>query len=147
MLCADLTEPRCAAIRRAIWAVCIATGLVGAARAQENEAPPDPVTFIENCAGDEAIELHAGTDSALLDEPDRAQIHSAMLARYKQLAADGFAPTAIVLWRSPSFGWIYLALKGQAGKPGKLCSAASFSAAQFELTGTLLRKYFLAGRT
>jgi hypothetical protein len=116
-------------------------------RAQADEAPLAPVTTIENCVGDETIELHAGTDSALLDDLERAQIHTAMLARFKQLAGDGFAPTAIVLWRSPSFGWIYLALKSHAEKPGKLCSAASFSAAQFELTGTLLRKYFLAGRT
>ena len=115
--------------------------------AQADQTLPADATFIENCVGSDVVELHAGTDSALLDELERAQIHSAMLARFKQLAGDGFAPAAIVLWRSPSFGWVYLALKSHADKPGKLCSAASFSAAQFELTGTLLRKYFLAGRT
>lgn len=147
MRCSDLTESRHAGLCRAVLIGAIVGGLWGAARAQANETSPDPVTYVENCVGDEIIELHAGTDSALLDEPDRGEIRSAMLARYKQLAGDGFAPTAIVLWRSPSFGWVYLALKSHAEKPGKLCSAASFSAAQFELTSTLLRKYFLAGRT
>jgi hypothetical protein len=140
MLCADLAHFRGALL-------ALACGLSCMARAQADEAPLAPATTIENCVGSDVVELHAGTDSALLDEPERGQIHSAMLARYKQLAADGFAPTAIVLWRSPSFGWVYLALKGHADKPGKLCLAASFSAAQFDLTGTLLRKYFLAGRT
>ncbi len=149
MDCADVTESHRAGICRAVRTVAIAAacGLCGTARAQAEQRPPVPATFIENCVGSEVVELHAGTDSALLDDPERGQIHSAMLARYKQLAADGFAPSAIVLWRSPAFGWVYLALKSHADKPGKLCSVASFSAAQFELTGTLLRKYFLAGRT
>jgi hypothetical protein len=140
MRCADV-----AGFRHAALAMACGLGFVLCARA--DEAPPAPVTYVENCVGSDIVELHAGIDSALLDEPERAQIHAAMLARFKQLAADGFAPTAIVLWRSPSFGWIYLALKSHAEKPGKLCSVASFSAAQFELTGALLRKYFLAGRT
>jgi hypothetical protein len=142
MLRTDLAERRCAALMLAtLWSVC------GRAHAQADDAPRAPATFIENCIGSDIVELHAGIDSALLDAPERAQIHAAMLARYQSLAADGFAPTAIVLWRSPSFGWVYLALKGHAEKPGKLCSVASFSAAQFDLTATLLRKYFLAGRT
>ena len=140
MLCADLAH-----CRRALLALACGLGCWVCARA--DETPLASVTYIENCVGSDVVELHAGTDSALLDEPERAQIHAAMLARFKQLAADGFAPTAIVLWRSPSFGWVYLALRSHADKPGKLCSVASFSAAQFELTGTLLRKYFLAGRT
>jgi hypothetical protein len=119
----------------------------GTAHAAADEAANAAATVIEDCIGSNVVALHAGIDSALLDESERAQIHSAMLARFKPLAGDGFAPAAIVLWRSPSFGWVYLALKGHAEKPGKLCSAASFSAAQFEWTGTLLRKYFLAGRT
>jgi hypothetical protein len=134
-------------VRRTVLVLAAAWGLCCTVHAQAEDAPAAPPTYIENCIGSDVVELHAGTDSALLDESERSQIHAAMLARFKQLAADGFAPTAIVLWRSPSFGWIYLALKSHAEKPGKLCSAASFSAAQFELTATLLRKYFLAGRT
>jgi hypothetical protein len=141
MRCADFTD----LLRHA--ALALACSVECLPHAQADEAPLAPVTYVENCVGSDIVELHAGIDSALLDDPERAQIHAAMLARYQQLAADGFAPTAIVLWRSPSFGWIYLALKSHAEKPGKLCSVASFSAAQFELTATLLRKYFLAGRT
>jgi hypothetical protein len=115
------------------------------ASAQSDEAVP--ATYVENCVGHDMAELHAGSDSALLDEGDRAQVHAAMLARYRQLAADGFAPTAIVLWRSPSFGWVYLTLKAHPDKPGKLCSSASFSAAGFDLTAPLLHKYFFGGRT
>jgi hypothetical protein len=141
MRCADFTGFRHATL-------ALACGLGCALHAQADDAPPAPMTtYVENCVGSDIVELHAGIDSALLDEQELREIHAAMLARYQQLAGDGFAPTAIVLWRSPTFGWIYLALKSHADKPGKLCSVASFSAAQFELTSTLLRKYFLAGRT
>jgi hypothetical protein len=118
--------------------------LTPAAWPQAGEAP---ATFIENCVGSDLIELHAGIDSALLDETDRAVVQAAMVARYAPLAGGGFAPTAIMLWRSPAFGWVYLALNGHPDKPGKVCSTGSFSAAAFGFSGTLLRKYFFSGRT
>ena len=116
--------------------------LAAAARADEL-----PATFIEHCVGSDRIELHAGTDSALLDDTDRAEVRAAMVARYAPLAGAGFAPTAIMLWRSPAFGWVYLALNSHPDKPGKVCSTGSFSATAFGFTGTLLRKYFFSGRT
>jgi hypothetical protein len=118
--------------------------LVPTASPQPSDAP---ATFIENCVGSDLTELHAGIDSALLDDTDRAEVQAAMVARYAALAGGGFAPTAIVLWRSPSFGWVYLALNSHPDKPGKVCSTGSFSAAAFGFTGTLLRKYFFSGRT
>ena len=101
-------------------------------------------TYVENCIGVETIELHAGEDSALLDPADSARAFAAMLKRYPMLERDGFAPTAIVLWRKPESGWVYLALNSHPDKPGKVCSAATFSAGVFEFSATLLRKYFFA---
>jgi hypothetical protein len=118
--------------------------LMSAAWPQGDEAP---ATFIENCVGSDLSELHAGIDSALLDEADRAEVQAAMAARYAPLAGGGFAPTAIMLWRNPAFGWVYLALNSHPDKPGKVCSTGSFSAAAFGFSGTLLRKYFFSGRT
>ena len=122
-------------------------GWLAAARVLAAGAEDAPPTFVENCIHDETLELHAGHDSALLDEADRSEVQAAMVSRYRQLGADGFAPTAIVLWRSPSYGWLYLALKSHPTKPGKVCAMASFSAPAFEFTGALLRKYFVGART
>ena len=122
-------------------------GWLVVARVLAADAEDSPATFVENCIHDETLELHAGHDSALLDDGDRSEVQAAMVSRYRQLAADGFAPTAIVLWRSPAYGWLYLALKSHPTKPGKVCAMASFSAPAFEFTGALLRKYFVGART
>lgn len=130
----------------------VCTGLAGSllcasACAQTDSPPGSSNTYVENCIGAETIELHAGEDSALLDPADSARTFAAMLKRYPMLERDGFAPTAIVLWRKPESGWVYLALNSHPDKPGKVCSAATFSAGVFEFSATLLRKYFFAGRT
>ncbi len=127
--------------------LCAALWNVTGARAQPVDTPPAPPSYIENCVHDETIELHAGNDSALLDEDDRAGVQAAMVSRFTQLAGGGFAPTAILLWRSPVYGWLYVALKAHPTKPGKVCSMATFSAPVFEFTGDLLRKYFFGDRT
>jgi hypothetical protein len=127
-----------------VFAVVLSTAVLSpAAWPQADEAP---ATVIENCVGSDLIEVHAGTDSALLGDSDRAEVQAAMVARYAPLAGGGFAPAAIMLWRSPSFGWVYLALNSHPDKPGKVCSTGSFSAAAFGFSGTLLRKYFFSGR-
>jgi hypothetical protein len=106
-------------------------------------------TRVENCVGSDAIDLRPGEDSAMLDAEDHRQFVAAMTARYPVLGRDGFAPTLTLLWRKPGAGWVYVALRPHADKPGRVCSLASFSAAAFELTPPLLRKYFViaAGRT
>ena len=125
-------------------ALCAALSLAHPLPARASDVP---ATFVENCVHDDTIELHAGADSALLDETDRAGVHAAMMARYTQLAGDAFAPSAILLWRSPAYGWLYVALKAHPSKPGKVCALATFSAPVFEFTGDLLRKYFVGART
>lgn len=102
---------------------------------------------VESCIGSDRFELHAGSDSALLDEVDRAGVQSAMLERYPAFGSDGLAIQAIVLWRKPETGWVYLALKPHPDKPGKVCSAASFSAAAFDFSAALQRKYFAGQRS
>lgn len=119
----------------------------GLAFAQGFVPPSAPAVALEPCVGGEAIELRAGSDSALLDEADRAEVQAAMLQRYPAFGRDGTATSAIVLWRRPDGSWVYLALKNHPDKPGKVCSAASFSAGVFGFTAGLLQKYFYAGRT
>ena len=126
--------------------VLLAACLAGAAAPAAAEPAAVPPTYVENCVHEETMEMHAGSDSALLDEEDRRGVQAAMLSRYRQLDA-GFAPSAIVLWRSPTFGWLYVALQPHPTKPGKVCSLATFSAPVFEFTGDLLRKYFFGDRT
>lgn len=133
-----------------VWWIVVTVGvLLGPAVRAQGFAPPrvPPTVSIESCVGSDAFDLRAGGDSALLDEADRALVQAAMLQRYPAFARDGAALNAIVLWRKPSTGWVYLALKSHPDKAGRLCSAASFSAGVFEVTGTLLHKYFVAGRT
>ncbi|MBX3604216.1 MAG: hypothetical protein KF788_03040 [Piscinibacter sp.] len=111
-------------------------------------APADaPVLAVETCIGQERLELHAGLDSALLDDSDREHVQAAMLARYPAFGRDGAATSAIVLWRRPDASWVYLALKAHPDKPGKLCSAASFAAGVFEFSPGLQHKYFFAKRS
>lgn len=131
------------------WIVVAVGVLLTATVRAQGFAPPTaaPGVSIESCVGSDAVDLHAGSDSVLLDEADRAQVQAAMLQRYPAFARDGAALNAIVLWRKPATGWVYLALRSHPDKPGRLCSAASFSAGVFEVTGPLLHKYFVAGRT
>jgi hypothetical protein len=117
------------------------------ARAQAFVPPSAPALTLQTCIGSESIALHAGSDSALLDEADRARVQAAMLQRYPAFGRDGEATSAIVLWRKPDASWVYLALKAHPDKPGKLCAAASFAAGVFEFSAALQRKYFFARRS
>ena len=137
-------------VNATIGAVCCALAIgLPAPRlaAQGFAATPAPTVTIETCVDGERFELHAGADSAVLDEPDRAGVQSALLDRYPAFGRDGQALAAVVLWRKPDTGWVYLALKPHPDKPGKVCSAASFSAAAFDFSAALQRKYFLGQRS
>lgn len=127
--------------------VGLGAALTCSAQAQGFAAPNAPVLAVETCVGQQQLELHAGTDSALLDEDDRAHVQAAMLQRYPAFGRDGSATSAIVLWRRPDGSWVYLALKAHPDKPGKLCSAASFAAGVFEFSAALQNKYFFAKRS
>jgi len=126
----------------------LAIGLLPSLAGAQGIAPPTaPMVTVESCVGSERFELHAGADSAVLDAQDRAGVQSAMLERYPAFGRDGAALAAVVLWRKPETGWVYLALKAHPDKPGKLCSAASFAAGVFDFSAALQRKYFLGQRS
>lgn len=130
------------------WLVAgFGTALVASLQAQGIAPPHAPALAVETCVGQQQLELHAGSDSALLDEDDRARVQAAMLQRYPAFGRDGSATSAIVLWRKPDASWVYLALKAHPDKPGKLCSAASFAAGVFEFSAALQHKYFFARRS
>ena len=108
---------------------------------------PGPAVALETCVGAERYQLNAGSDSVVLDDADRDGVQAALLERYPAFGRDGSAVSAIVLWRKPDVGWVYLALKTHPDKPGKVCSAASFSAGVFGFSAELQRKYFLGTRS
>lgn len=102
---------------------------------------------IESCVSHDAIEFSIGHNSALLDAGDRLQITAAMQQRYPMLHADGFAPSHLLLWRRPGADWLFVALLANPHKPSEVCFTATFSAAVFELTPVLLKKYFASAAT
>lgn len=118
-----------------------------AANAQAFVPAPGPAVSLETCVGTERYELSAGRDSVVLDEDDRAGVQAALLERYPAFGRDGSAISAIVLWRKPEIGWVYLALRAAPDKPGRVCSAASFSAGAFTFSAELQRKYFFGTRS
>jgi len=128
---------------RAAFPAALLLGIVLAAPTLHAEPPAATPVAVQNCVGSDTIELRAGEDSMLLDDADRDAMVTDMLKRYPVLGRDGFVPAAVLLWRKPGSGWVYVALRRQADKPGGVCALASFSAAAFELTAPLLRKYFV----
>ena len=80
-----------------------------------------------------------------LEAVDAAAVGSALTRRYPILDRDGLLPDAIVLWRKPVDGWLFVTLLANPGKPADVCFTATFSASRFELTAPLLVKYFGAG--
>jgi hypothetical protein len=97
---------------------------------------------IESCV--DATTLRFGRDErrAILDAEDTGTVGEALLRRYPAFAQVGFAPQAIVLWRKPGAGWLYITLLVNPGKPGEVCFTASFVAARVEVTPVMLKKYF-----
>jgi hypothetical protein len=125
----------------ALWIATCASPL--AARAAD--LPPfgrSEGAAIESCVSHEAIRFRSGEQRALLDEPDRRQVHAAMLVRYPILQRDGFEPSYIVLWQKQGSDWLYVTLLANGDKPSEVCFTATFAAGAFEFTGPLLKKYF-----
>lgn len=130
----------CSTVGRAAIAVALlGGGPAGSAVAAHLKVP--------NCVGGEGLEIDLrGGDAALLDEADRHGAAAAMGQRYAVLGP-AFAPVAIVLWRRPGQGWVYVALETPSDPPPAWCFSATFSAPVFDFTPALLRKYFVAGGT
>jgi hypothetical protein len=115
----------------------------GQVQAAGGLAPGEPGS-IESCAGGPALAVAIGDSRALLDDIDRQGVVAAMLARYPVLGQNGFAPQQMLLWQKAPNDWLYVALAAKAGQPGVWCSMASFSAARFEFSTSMVQKYFFA---
>lgn len=138
-------RPRCRSVVRRLVALGAALGAAGAttaALAQPLRAGP---LTVRSCAGSDVLEIDLRGDAAMLDEADRQGAAAAMLQRYPVLAQGVFEPVAIVLWRRPGAGWIYVALSTPQQPPPAWCFSATFAAQVFEFTPALQRKYFAVG--
>lgn len=119
----------------------VLASLVSPATAQE----PGGTLVLRHCAGGDLMEINLrGGEAVLLDDADRRGAAAAMGRRYPVLGP-AFEPAAIVLWRRPGYGWIYVALETPRQPPPLWCFSATFSAPVFDFTPALQRKYFFAG--
>lgn len=131
--------------RRFLPATLIALAALPAMQWAAAQKRPAGALKLPSCAGSDLIEINLrGGDAALLDEGDRRGAAAAMGRRYAVLGP-AFEPVAIVLWRRPGFGWIYVALESPREPPPAWCFSATFSAPVFDFTPALQRKYFFAG--
>ena len=115
------------------------------AREDTRPFPGGRANTIESCVGGASIQFRAEDRRAWLEAADAAAVGAALTRRYPVLDRDGLLPDAIVLWRKPVDGWIYVTLLANPAKSSDVCFTATFAASRFELTAPLLIKYFGAG--
>lgn len=97
---------------------------------------------VASCIGS-ATSIWSAADSRVeLDANDARIVAAAIVARYPVIGNDGLTPQRLLLAKRAGGAWLYVALRADAGRPGGVCSTASFVAERFELTPALLRKYF-----
>lgn len=130
-----------------IGAALIAGSLVSGAQARDEERPFAAAIgdAIESCVDTSAIRFRKDDRRVILDSGDTVAVSAALTRRYPMVEHDGLAPQRIVLWRKPAIGWLYVALLVNPAKPGEICFTATFSAARFEMTASLVEKYFGVG--
>ncbi|MEO7336339.1 MAG: hypothetical protein ABIV63_07150 [Caldimonas sp.] len=145
----SLSLPRPLRSRHAQHALtALLLALVAAPSAAREEVRPLPAlraSSIPNCANGPPIVFGAEDRRVQLDAVDVGAVAAAVGRRYPVLERDGLAPDAIVLWRKPGSGWLYVTMLVNPSKPVEACFTATFVAQRFELTGRLLVKYFGAG--
>ena len=142
-----MVKPQLPTIR---WTRCV--GLTGVLIGLSSLAGGDANAAGFSAAAAEAIEscvdvstpirFAAGERRASLSGGDAAEVAAALLARYPAVAQTGIVPDGIVLWAKPHDGWVYIALITNPDKSEEVCFVATFSAARFEFTSALSRKYF-----
>jgi hypothetical protein len=117
-----------------------AAALLLAASAARADLPgPAPIA---NCVSDDAVLRPGAGDSAVLSAGDRDRVSDEMMRRYPMLERDGFAAPQIVLWHPADGDWLYVTLIPSPEAPGGVCFTATFAAAEFEVTGAMVAKYF-----
>ncbi len=121
--------------------LAVASLAVGSASAATFSAAA--IDAIESCVdASSPIRFAAGERRVSLEVNDAAEVATALLGRYPAAAQTGFAPDGIVLWAKPGDGWVYIALITNPDNSDEVCFVATFSAAKFEFTTALSRKYF-----
>jgi len=133
---------------RSLIALSVLAGLATAgvnAREDTRPFPGGRANTIESCVGGAPIRFGADDRRAWLEAADAAAVGAALSRRYPVIDRDGLLPDAVVLWRKPVDGWLFVALLANPAKPSDVCFTATFAASRFELTGALLVKYFGAG--
>ena len=128
-----------------VSAVCIVAALACGAAFARDEARPFAAAIgnvIENCVDSSAIVFGAEERRAILDAEDTRAVGEALLRRYPAFAQIGLVPQGIVLWRKGQADWLYVTLLVNPGRPGEVCSTASFVAARVAITPVMLKKYF-----
>jgi hypothetical protein len=131
--------------RSVVRAALIAGGLVAAAawgRDEPRAAAAALGESIESCVDRSTIRFRTGDRRTLLDAIDTASVAAALVRRYPMVEQDGLVPQRIAVWRKPEVGWLYVALLANPAKPAELCFTATFTASRFELTASVLEKYF-----
>ena len=125
----------------------LAAVAIGGVDAREDTRPfsGSRTSTIESCVGGAPIQFRPDDRRVRLEAADAAAVGAALTRRYPVLDRDGLLPDAIVLWRKPVDGWLYVTLLGNPAKPSDVCFTATFAANRFELTAALLIKYFGAG--
>ncbi|MEP7058619.1 MAG: hypothetical protein ABI809_12690, partial [Caldimonas sp.] len=125
----------------------LALAVAGGAAAREEARPfqAERTDAVESCVDGAPIRFRAGDRRVLLDAVDAVAVGAALARRYPVIGRDGLAPDAILLWRKPEAGWLYVTLLANPARRTELCFTATFVAARFELTAPLLVKYFGAG--
>jgi hypothetical protein len=127
--------------RVAAVALTVLAGWVGAGAAAQ-DAPAASLS-VRHCVGGEPMQINLRGDAVLLDDADRRGVAAALGQRFAVLGP-AFDPVAIVLWRRPEYGWVYVALETPQRPPPAWCFSATFAAPVFDFTPALQRKYFAA---
>jgi len=127
-----------------VGAALLAGSLAGTAQARDELRPVAAAIgdAIESCVDASAIRFRKDDRHVILDSADTASVSTALTRRYPVVQRNGLAPQGVVLWRKPEVGWLYVTLLVNPAKPGEVCFTATFSASRFEITGSLLEKYF-----
>lgn len=127
-----------------LGASLLAAALAGSARARDEERPVAAAigNAIESCVDKSVIRFRKDDRHVVLDAADTAAVSAALVRRYPMVQRDGLAPQRVILWRKPETGWLYVALLVNLARPGEVCFTATFSAGRFELTSSVIEKYF-----
>ena len=130
------------ACRAPLVALALGALLAGTVAARDPQPARMPAAAIESCVDHQAIRFQPDDRRAILDAADAATVAAALVRRYPVVERDGLAPRAIVLWRRPGAGWLYVALLEDPAKPDRHCFTATFVANRVDVTRSLVSKYF-----